>query len=110
MIGSLEVDCLQLQGMLEQQLDLLLLDCRETDEYDLARIDGARLVPMSELEARIEELEASRGRAIVVYCHHGGRSLRVVTWLRRQGFLHAASLRGGIDAWSQLVDPSVPRY
>lgn len=88
----------------------LLLDCREPDEHAIARIEGARLIPMREIPERLSELEPWREKPIVVHCHHGVRSLRVVQWLRQQGFAHAQSMRGGIDAWSLEVDPSVPRY
>lgn len=88
----------------------LLLDCREPDEHAIARIEGARLIPMREIPERLSELEPWREKPIVVHCHHGVRSLRVVQWLRQQGFEKAQSMRGGIDSWSLEVDPSVPRY
>ena len=89
---------------------MLLLDCRTPEEHATARIEGARLLPMQELAARVAELEAWRGKPIIVHCHHGVRSLRVTHWLREQGFTLAQSMRGGIDAWSTDVDPTVPRY
>lgn len=88
----------------------LLLDCRTPEEHATARIAGARLIPMQELAARVAEIEAWRDRPVVVHCHHGVRSLRVVHWLRERGFSRARSMRGGIDAWAAEVDPSVPRY
>ncbi len=90
--------------------DWLLLDCRTPEEHDTARIAGAVLIPMQELAARVAEIEAWRDRPVVVHCHHGVRSLRVVHWLRERGFSRARSMRGGIDAWAAEVDPSVPRY
>jgi rhodanese-related sulfurtransferase len=86
------------------------LDCRESDEYATARIEGATLMPMSAFVARVAELEPHRAGRIVVHCHHGGRSLRVARWLREQGFSQAQSMAGGIDAWSTDIDPNVPRY
>jgi rhodanese-related sulfurtransferase len=65
---------------------------------------------MQELPERLNEIEAWRLRRIVVHCHHGIRSLRVTNWLRQQGFEQAQSMRGGIAAWSNDVDPSVPTY
>ena len=65
---------------------------------------------MSELQDRLGELDAHRGHEVIVYCHHGVRSLRVALWMREQGFARAVSMAGGIDAWSQQIDPSVPRY
>ncbi|NNE01010.1 MAG: rhodanese [Pirellulaceae bacterium] len=90
--------------------DFLLLDVREKDEYETARIDGSVLIPMSELRDRVDELEQHRDRLIVVHCHHGGRSLRVTNALREMGFAKVQNLAGGIDQWSQEIDPSVARY
>ena len=89
---------------------VLLLDCRTPEEHATARIAGAVLIPMQEISARLGEIEAWRAKPIVVHCHHGVRSLRVAQWLRERGFAGARSLRGGIEAWSIEVDPSVPRY
>ncbi len=88
----------------------LLLDCRTPEEYAIARIEGAVLIPMQEIAERFGELEPWRGKPIIVHCHHGVRSLRVVRFLREKGFSQAQSMQGGIDAWSLEVDPSVPRY
>jgi rhodanese-related sulfurtransferase len=89
---------------------LLLLDCREPNEHDFARIEGGVLIPMSELPERLGEFDEHRSRDIIVYCHHGVRSLRVVQWLRQCGIDRAQSLAGGIDQWSLEVDGTVPRY
>jgi len=106
----LEIDCHALKARLDEGADLLLIDCRERDEYQIVRIQGARLLPMSEIADRLAELAEHRQRTIVVHCHHGQRSLRVARWLRQQGFAAAQSLAGGIDAWAQVVDPALPRY
>lgn len=106
----LEIDCHAVQGLLDEGADVLLLDCRTSEEHAVARIAGALLVPMSELKERIAELEPHRSGRIIVHCHHGGRSLRVAAWLRQQGFEQAQSLAGGIDLWAQVIDPSIPRY
>jgi rhodanese-related sulfurtransferase len=90
--------------------DLLLLDVREPSEHARARIEGARLLPLGQLEARLNELDAWRGRRVVVHCHHGGRSAHACLLLREHGFQRVENLAGGIDAWSLAVDPSVPRY
>lgn len=89
---------------------LFLLDCREDFEWQIGRIEGATLIPMSQMMARVGELEPHKLSPIVVYCHHGVRSLNVTHWLRQQGFQDVLSLRGGIDAWSTGIDQSVPRY
>ena len=106
----IEIDCRSVKTLLDEGANFLLLDCRETDEYAVARIDGARLLPMTELQARLGELDGDRSRRVVVHCHHGGRSLRVAAFLRQQGFAQAQSMAGGIDEWSQSIDPAVPRY
>jgi rhodanese-related sulfurtransferase len=105
----IETDCAAAQQALGQA-SCLLLDCREQDEYKLARIAGATLLPMSEIQERIADLEPHRDRHVIVYCHHGVRSLHVAYWLRQQGFSNVQSMAGGIDAWSQILDPTVPRY
>jgi rhodanese-related sulfurtransferase len=106
----LEVTCQSVKMMLDRGDDFLLLDCRETDEHAVARIEAARLLPMSEIQQRVAELEPDRQRQIIVHCHHGGRSLRVAKWLRQNGFAGAQSMSGGIDEWSTHIDPQVPRY
>ncbi len=106
----LETDCRTVQQKLNAGESFLFLDCREPDEYATAKISAAKLMPMDEIPERISELESHREQTIVVYCHHGGRSLRVARWLRNQGFSQAQSMAGGIDEWSQDIDPSVPRY
>jgi rhodanese-related sulfurtransferase len=86
-----------------------LLDVREPWEFQIAHIEGAKLIAMGEIPARAHE-ELHRDQHIVVYCHHGVRSLNVTTWLRQQGFHMAQSMAGGIDAWSRSIDPKVPLY
>ena len=88
--------------------DLVVIDVREPHEYAIARIEGARLMPLSELAGRLRELD---GRAeIVTHCHHGIRSLQAREILKGAGFANVRSLAGGIDAWACEVDPDVPRY
>ncbi len=86
-----------------------LLDVRTEGEFQLAQLPGAMLIPLHELEERAGELEALRGREVVVYCHHGVRSLHGAAFLSGLG-IRASSLRGGIDLWSLTVDGRVPRY
>ena len=106
----LEIDCLSVKQKLDSGDELLLVDCREPDEYAIAKIAQAKLLPMSEIADRLAELQPHQQRPIVVHCHHGGRSLRVVRWLREQGFSQAQNMAGGIEEWSQKIDPKVPRY
>lgn len=106
----IEISCEEVRQLQQSDTEFALVDCREADEFELCRIDGASLAPMSELRDRLTELEPHRGQRIVVHCHHGGRSLRVAMFLRQQGFQQAQSMAGGIDAWSERIDPAVPRY
>ena len=85
-----------------------LIDVRETYEYEIARIDGARLIPLGEIAERADELR--RDRPIVVHCHSGRRSAEAVRLLQQRGFGNIYNLEGGIDAWSDQIDPGVPKY
>lgn len=106
----LEVDIATVKQKLDAKEPFLLLDCREQNEYDQCRIAGAELLPMSQIQERVGEIEGRKNDLVIVHCHHGGRSLRVARWLRAQGFANAQSMAGGIDGWSLQIDPSVPRY
>ncbi len=86
---------------------LSLVDCREPWEWELARLEGARLAPLGELDVHADDLP--RDRPVVVYCHHGVRSRHGALLLREAG-LSAFSLAGGIDHYSRTVDETVPRY
>jgi rhodanese-related sulfurtransferase len=86
-----------------------LVDVREPWEFATARIEGSVLIPMGDIPARAHQ-ELDPEERLVVVCHHGVRSMNVTVWLRNQGFEQAQSLRGGIDAWSAEVDPTVSRY
>ena len=85
----------------------VLLDVREPWEFELARIEGSKLVPMSQLEERFTELDPAA--ETVVICHHGNRSAYVTQALERAGFEKVLNLEGGLDAYS-FVDESVPTY
>jgi rhodanese-related sulfurtransferase len=86
-----------------------LLDVREPWEVQTAHIERAKLIPMGDVPSRAHQ-ELDPEQHVVVICHHGVRSMNVTVWLRQQGFENAQSMRGGIDAWSRLVDKSVPVY
>ncbi len=86
----------------------LLLDVREPWEFEKARIEGARLVPMGQVPARLGELDAQA--EVVAICHHGGRSQQVAMFLEKNGFKRVHNLVGGVDAWSRNVDAAVPLY
>ena len=100
----------QAYAQLRQQPNApLLLDVRESWEYDTASLPNSLLMPMGEVTSRAHT-ELDPDAHIVVLCHHGQRSLSVAMWLRNQGFDRAQSLAGGIDAWSRTIDPAIPRY
>src|SRR5437588_12982313 len=104
-----ELSAQEVAGLKQQRNDFTLLDCRGPWEHQTARIEGAVLMPVNDIPARAHQ-ELDPDAHIVVYCHHGVRSLNVTNWLRQQGFEKAQSMRGGIDAWSRRVDEKVPVY
>lgn len=108
---SFEITPQELRRRLDSGESVKLIDVREPFEHQTAHIEGAVLIPMNTVPARLQQLEAMADeRPLVVYCHHGVRSLNVVNWLRQQGVDQCQSLAGGIDRWSLEVDGSVPRY
>ena len=98
-----------LKRMLDAGGPVYLVDVRGSDEHAYCRLPDSLLVPLPELPGRVEEVQPPAGALVVVYCHHGVRSLSGAAILRRAG-IEASSLSGGIDAWSLTVDPAVPRY
>ena len=94
----------------DQQRGFALVDCREQDEYDICRIEGARLIPLSTFVFEAEKKIPDKNLPVIVYCHHGMRSSQAVTFLRKKGYPKAFSMSGGIEAWSEEIDPSVPKY
>ncbi|GAB4148067.1 MAG: rhodanese-like domain-containing protein [Planctomycetaceae bacterium] len=109
-INPLEITCSEVKAKLDSREVFVLLDCREQVEFDFAHLEGAVFIPMSELTTRYEELAEHREQELVVYCHHGQRSLHVAHWLQNQGFTNVKSMNGGIDCWSLEIDPEIPRY
>jgi hydroxyacylglutathione hydrolase len=106
-LHSLQITARELKDKISRGDRPLLLDVREEIEYRTANIGGT-LIPMGQITSRFSELDPAR--EIVVYCHHGNRSQRVVEFLYEKGFRNVKNLIGGIDAWSVEVDRSVPRY
>ncbi|MBI4910262.1 MAG: rhodanese [Acidobacteria bacterium] len=106
-----EISPAEVKAGLDNGQRIMLLDCREPHEHALCNIAGARLIPMNSVPASLQAIEAVADESlVVVYCHHGMRSLSVVSWLRRQGIEGCQSMAGGIDRWSLEIDPAVPRY
>lgn len=106
----IETDCSTVHSRRQAGDEFLFVDCRENDEYEAVKIAGTTLIPMSEMQDRVSELNAHQDEEIIVHCHHGGRSLRVAMWLRQQGFGKAVSMAGGIDAWAVEIEPGMARY
>jgi adenylyltransferase/sulfurtransferase len=86
----------------------LLLDVREPHEVAACAVAGSRHIPMRRIPESLADLPQDQD--ILVLCHHGGRSLRVMQFLRANGFARASNVAGGIDAWAREIDPSLPRY
>ena len=107
MNDDLEISTAEVAALMKEG-NLTLIDVRTPYEYELARIEGCRLVDDA-LAKEIVETWA-KDTPIVTICHHGIRSLDAAVYLRGQGFSKTRSMRGGIDMWSMTVDPSVPRY
>jgi len=104
-----EVTVQELKRVLDNpQLGIQVLDVREPEEYQIARINGTRLVPLSTLAQRFAELDPNPPYYIL--CKAGGRSLTALRFLREQGFQHLKSVKGGINAWSDEIDRTVPKY
>ena len=103
-----EISAEQLKDEWQRNPELLVIDVRDPHEHAIAHIEGARLIPLSELPDRLGELDGHR--EIVTHCHHGARSLKALEILKAAGFSKVRSLRGGIDAWAVNVDRSLPRY
>jgi adenylyltransferase/sulfurtransferase len=105
-----EISAVGLHALRERGEPHLLLDVREPAEWETAHIEGATLVPLRELPARLPELAEGKDRHVIAQCHSGVRSARACEFLREAGFTRVENLVGGIDAWSLTVDPGVPRY
>src|SRR5512135_3767325 len=105
--GVPEIQVEDLKRRLDAKEDLFVLDVREPHEYQICNL-GGYLIPLNDLPKRIHELDSSR--EIVVHCKMGGRSAKAVDFLRQSGFKRASNLAGGILAWSEKIDPKVPKY
>ena len=107
-MDDLEITPGDVKARLDRGEKLILVDVREQWEYDLCRIEGARLVPLGARAASLQTLPDVE--EVICYCHHGMRSLDAAAWLRFQGIEKAKSMAGGIERWSLEIDPKIPRY
>ena len=103
-----EISVRELKRKIDTREAFELVDVREPFEYEMARIDGAKLIPLGEIERRSDELQ--RDRPILIHCHSGKRSAHAVRLLQARGFTNVYNVEGGIDAWSHEIDPDVPKY
>jgi rhodanese-related sulfurtransferase len=99
----------EVKAKLDAGAPVVLLDVREPWEFQTASITGSKLIPMGDVPSRAHQ-ELDPEEHVVVICHHGVRSMNVTAWLRQQGFEKVQSMRGGIDAWSRVIDANVPLY
>ena len=103
-----EISAQELKQKLDTDASVLLLDVREQSEYDIVHLKGAWLIPLNTLPDQIDSIPAEQ--EIVVYCHHGQRSLYATAYLHQNGFRDTKNLAGGIDQWAVEIDPTLPRY
>lgn len=99
-----------LKNMLDSEAEFLLLDVRTAEELTIASLAGVTHLPLHELRDRAHELECWMNKQVICMCHHGGRSAMAQQYLRDLGFTDVWNLAGGIHAWSEEIDASVPRY
>ena len=99
----------ELKARLDQGEKVRVVDVREPDEWAIARLPGAELIPLGQFQQRAVS-ELSPDETLVLYCHHGMRSARAQDYLKSQGYANVLNLVGGIDAWALQVDPAMKRY
>jgi adenylyltransferase/sulfurtransferase len=104
-----EISAIELKQKIDSGDDIQIIDVRQPDEHDFARIPGSRLIPLGEVVTRMSEIDSSK--ETIIHCKMGGRSAKAIEALSAAGFSGAlVNLRGGITAWSNEVDPKVPKY
>jgi adenylyltransferase/sulfurtransferase len=103
-----EIDAITLKEWMDAKKKFVLIDVREPQEFEIASIPGAKLIPLSQIASRVSELDSAD--EIVLQCHHGSRSARAQAALAKFGFKKTYNLAGGIDAWATDVEPGMPRY
>jgi sulfur-carrier protein adenylyltransferase/sulfurtransferase len=107
---SESITATELATWLKSEKPPRLLDVREPEEFAIVSLPGAVLVPLGQVPDQVEELENWREEPVVVYCHHGMRSLHAIEFLKHAGFTKLLNLTGGIDAWAREVEPTMGRY
>ena len=107
--GIPQISVQELKRRLDAHEDVFVLDVREPHEVQIVNI-GAPLIPLGQLASRVGELEANKDREVVVHCKSGGRSQKAALILKNAGFTHVGNLAGGILAWAEKIDPTLPKY
>ena len=105
-----EITAVDLKVKIDKKEDFLLIDVREPSEFGIGRIPGSKLIPVNSIEMHITELLPYKDKEIVLHCKSGMRSMRAAQTLKKAGFTHVINMLGGINAWSEQVDASVPKY
>jgi len=108
--GVVDITVEELKRKIDKKEDFVFLDVREDFEYQIANIEGTKLMPLSQFESRVSELESLKDKEIVAHCHHGGRSRQALEMLKSKGFKNLKNVAGGIHEWSVQIDSSVPQY
>ena len=102
------IEAPELEEVLDSEKEIVLVDVRDQNEWDICHIEGAKLMPVEEFDKYIPQLH--QDDEIYLYCYKGTRSMNALKQLHAEGFKKIKSLTGGIDRWAELVDPSMPRY
>lgn len=107
-MDDLQISVQEVNARIARGDKFLLVDVREPVEHNICRLPGATLIPLGSIPASLNMLLDADD--VILYCHHGMRSLDAAVWLRQQGVESAKSMAGGIERWSTEIDSSVPRY
>jgi rhodanese-related sulfurtransferase len=108
LLGNIEILPRDVKARMDRGEQFLFVDVREPWEHQTAHIEGAKLIPLVQIPANFGELDAAED--VVLFCHHGMRSLDAAAWLRSQGVEGAQSMTGGIERWAAEIDPKIPHY
>lgn len=108
--ADLEISPAEVAALLRQgPASIVILDCRTAPEWEIARIEGSVHVPLDDLPRVAPTFDPPEGALVAVLCHHGRRSIQGALFLRECG-IPARSIAGGIEVWSRMIDPTIPRY
>lgn len=106
-----EISARKVKELLDSGAAVKLIDVREPRDFQRCQIEGSKLIPGGSMPEHLWQVKRwAKDAKLILICHDGMRSLNVAAWLREQGIANCVSMAGGIDAWSILIDPSVPRY